>query len=341
MRTCSVSYRVTSVIMSVLTAMVFLPATGQETNHSCGSVDVHNPNVSYGKVTDIDGNDYKTVTIDKLVWFAENLRTTRFQNGDTIANVTDSAAWAALKSPGMCSYRNDITFDCPQGKLYNQFVAIGDRNPCPLGWRVPTIVDFNNLINYFDPDANGGAPSSLPNSAGGALKNVGTRYWSAPNPNATNASGFSAIPNGGRSNSGAFSLSDNKTASYWYASQVGPGMGFFLELAHTQDYAVRNAYWSEYGVCIRCVQDLPTSVNETETSTTNVFPNPADESFHLSVASTVIGREYVVSDLTGRVALRGSITSETMSISIAELPVGVYLLSIPDAKANVVKVVKR
>jgi hypothetical protein len=127
----------------------------------------------------------------------------------------------------------------------------------------------------------------------------------------------------------------------WYASQFGPGMGFFLELAHTQDYAVRNAYWSGYGVCIRCVQDLPTSINKTQTSTTNVFPNPADESFHLSVASTVIGREYVTFDLTGRVALRGSITSETMIISIAELPVGVYLLRIAEAKTNKIKVVKR
>jgi uncharacterized protein (TIGR02145 family) len=218
----------------------------------------------------------------------------------------------------MCSYRNDNTFDCPQGKLYNQFVAIDERNPCPLGWRVPTIVDFNNLINYFDSDANGGAPSNLPN-----------------------ASGFSAIPNGGRSNSGAFSLSNNKAASYWYTSQVGPGMGFFLELAHTQDYAVRNAYWSGYGVCIRCVQDLPTSVNETETSTTNVFPNPADESMHLTVASTVIGREYVVADLTGRVVLSGRINSESMIVSLTDLPIGMYLLSIPDAKVNVIRVVKR
>jgi uncharacterized protein (TIGR02145 family) len=330
-----------TVLLSLLTATVSLPVSGQETSHSCGSADVHNANVSYGKVTDIDGNAYKTVTIDRLVWFAENLRSTRFQNGDSIPNVPDSAAWSVLKSPGMCSYRNDPTFDCPQGKLYNQHVALDERNPCPLGWRVPTIADFNNLINTFDPDANGGAPSSLPNSAGGALKNVGSRYWSAPNPNATNVSGFSAIPNGGRANSGAFSSSNDRTASYWYASQVGPGMGFFLELAYTQDFAVRNAYWAEYGVCIRCVQDLPTSINETGMSTTHVFPNPADESLHLTVASTLIGSEYVVSDLTGRVVLRGSIHAESVIVSIADLHVGMYLLSTPNAKTNVIKVVKR
>jgi len=215
MRTSSTSYRVTLAIMSVFAAIVSIPASGQESSHSCGSDNVHNPNVSYGQVSDIDGNDYKTVTIDKLVWFAENLRSTRFQNGDTIPNVTDSAAWSALKSPGMCSYRNDTSFDCPQGKLYNQYVALDQRNPCPAGWRMPTLQDFDGLINFFDPDANGGAPSNLPNSAGGALKNVGNEFWSAPNPNATNVSGFSAIPNGGRANSGAFSLSNDKTASYW------------------------------------------------------------------------------------------------------------------------------
>jgi hypothetical protein len=118
-------------------------------------------------------------------------------------------------------------------------------------------------------------------------------------------------------------------------------MGFFLELAYTQDFAVRNAYWAEYGVCIRCVQDLPTSINETGMSTTHVFPNPADESLHLTVASTLIGSEYVVSDLTGRVVLRGSIHAESVIVSIADLYVGMYLLSIPNAKTNVIKVVKR
>jgi hypothetical protein len=93
MRTGSISYRIASVIISVLTAMAFLPATGQETNHSCGSVNVHNPNVSYREVTDIDGNDYKTVTIGTLVWFTENLRSTGFQNGDANELVC-IAVWA-------------------------------------------------------------------------------------------------------------------------------------------------------------------------------------------------------------------------------------------------------
>lgn len=91
-----------------------LNATAQTTNHTCGAPDMHNESLTYGQVSDIDGNSYKTIIIDDLIWFAENLKVTRFQNGDAIPNVTDSAAWASLSGPGRCSYQNDSSFDAPK-----------------------------------------------------------------------------------------------------------------------------------------------------------------------------------------------------------------------------------
>jgi uncharacterized protein (TIGR02145 family)/gliding motility-associated-like protein len=242
-------------IIGLLLFIFSSSAFAQGSDHSCGAPNVHNSAVTYGQVSDIDGNVYKTVLIDSLVWFAENLRVSRFQNGEIIPQVSDSASWASLSGPGMCSYKNDSSFDCPMGKLYNFYVASDPANPCPAGWRVPSQEDFNKLINYFDPDANGGAPSNLPNNAGGYLKCTGLSYWQAPNPNSTNVSGFSAIPNGGRNNEGKFSNNRNRAAEYWYSTPLGPGMGFFLQMAHTQDWAVRNAYWNGYGICIRCVSN--------------------------------------------------------------------------------------
>jgi len=65
-------------------------------SHSCGPATIHNPQVNYWQARDIDGNNYKAVVIGEQVWFAENLKVTRFQNGDPIPNVTDSATWAGL-----------------------------------------------------------------------------------------------------------------------------------------------------------------------------------------------------------------------------------------------------
>ncbi|MFN5576435.1 MAG: hypothetical protein ACK5BH_09105, partial [Bacteroidota bacterium] len=76
--------------LSVLLITCILKASGQISEHTCGAEDVHNPAIAFGEVTDIDGNSYKTIVIDDLVWFAENLKVTRFQNGDTIPNVSET-----------------------------------------------------------------------------------------------------------------------------------------------------------------------------------------------------------------------------------------------------------
>lgn len=324
-----------AIVLAALLLANTVTTLGQVTEHTCGIPSVHSPDVTYGQVTDIDGNVYKTVVIDGLVWFAENLKVTRFQNGDTIPNVSDAAAWAALKSPGMCSYQNDPGFDCPYGKLYNYFVGTDERNPCPVGWRVPSTADFSKLINYYDADANGGAPSSLPNSAGGFLKSAGTSLWRSPNTNATNISGFSAIPSGGRNNAGSFSNSTDAASAYWSTTLVGPGMGFFLELAYPQDYAVRNAYWAQYGACIRCVADLTsTSVNEERSTGVELSPNPAGEWITLAVGPELIGKEYIVFDVTGRPVLQGRLLSQQATVSVAELPVGLYVVRFQSADAR-------
>jgi len=60
-----------------------------------------------GTVTDIDGNVYPTVKIGKQVWIARNLIVTRYRNGDSIPNITNNSAWAALTTGARCAYNND------------------------------------------------------------------------------------------------------------------------------------------------------------------------------------------------------------------------------------------
>lgn len=54
-----------------------------------------------------DGKVYRTICIGTQEILADNLAETKFRTGESIPEVTDNAAWAALTSAGMCAYNND------------------------------------------------------------------------------------------------------------------------------------------------------------------------------------------------------------------------------------------
>ncbi|MFM9006078.1 MAG: hypothetical protein ACKOSR_11340 [Flavobacteriales bacterium] len=64
------------------------------TLHTCGAPHVHNPNLTYGSMTDQEGNVYKTIVIGTQEWMAENLNTSIYRNGDAIAAGLDNATWS-------------------------------------------------------------------------------------------------------------------------------------------------------------------------------------------------------------------------------------------------------
>lgn len=162
-------------------------AYGNEVNFTTNGCN-NNGNI----ITDIDGNTYNTVIIGTQRWMKENLKTTKFQNGDVIPNITDNTLWNSSNTPAWSSYNNQAINDSPYGKYYNGFVVLDSRNPCPCGYRIPTVNDFNTLLNF------------LGNNADIKLKTVGNTYWIAGMDNGTNESGFSAVGSGSRYN-GVFS----------------------------------------------------------------------------------------------------------------------------------------
>ena len=86
-------------------------------------------------VTDADGNVYHTITIGTQTWTVENLRTTKYNDGTAIPNVTNTTSWRNLTTPGYCWYNNDsTTYKATYGALYNWYaVNTGKLAPVQAG----------------------------------------------------------------------------------------------------------------------------------------------------------------------------------------------------------------
>jgi uncharacterized protein (TIGR02145 family) len=197
-------------------------------------------------VTDIDGNVYKTVQIGNQIWMAENLKVSRYRNGDLIPNVTDSEIWRDyLMSGAYCFYENNSAYNAEYGKLYNWYVVNDNRIIAPVGWHIPTLNEWEILIDYL-----GGGEI-----AGGRLKETGTLHWELPNENATNESGFTALPGGSTSNFDKPFYGLGNVGSWWsslpYDEQFAWSIGINLQGCVEQDY-----FNIEHGLSIRCIKNV-------------------------------------------------------------------------------------
>jgi len=144
------------------------------------------------KIFDVDSNIYDAVTIGEQIWLKQNLKTTRFNNGDTIPNLITYNSWSFATSSGYCNYNDDTSNSTIYGRLYNYYAVADYRNLCPSGWHVPSVYDWYTLKNY------------LYDSIADKIKEVGISHWPSPNT-ATNESGFTALPGGIRLYGGTYS----------------------------------------------------------------------------------------------------------------------------------------
>ena len=207
---------------------------------------VFNPAKSYGTVTDIDENVYKTIKIGDQVWMAENLRATHYRNGEEIPDIKDSTQWAIQTGGAYCSYNNTENLDtiATFGRLYNWYTTQDSRNLAPEGWRVANSVDWLILIDYLGGDT----------IASKHLKEAGTLHWDNPN-NADNSSGFTALPGGWRyQNRNTDQI--NYYTMFWTSSMVtdisSPSVQLFTWNDNIVYKIIRN---NVNGYSIRCIKE--------------------------------------------------------------------------------------
>ena len=209
---------------------------------------VINYTISPKSVFDIDGNVYKTVVIGKQEWFAENLKTTRYNDGTLIPNVTDNTQWSNLSTGAWSYYNNDAAYNTKYGKLYNWYAISsttnGNKNVCPLGWHVPTNVEWTVLTDYL-----GGTTV-----AGGKMKEVGTTSWNKPNTDATNTSLFSAFPGGYRGVIGGC-LSFGSGGNWWSSSEYSISSAWYRSMISSNGSTFSYSYYKRSGLSVRCLRD--------------------------------------------------------------------------------------
>jgi Fibrobacter succinogenes major domain (Fib_succ_major). len=204
-----------------------------------------------GTVTDIEGNIYNTVTIGTQTWMAENLKTTKYNDGTTIPNVTDWTAWAALTTPSYCWYNNDATtYKATYGALYNWYTvnstSNGGKNVCPTSWHVPTDAEWTTLTTYLGGES----------VAGGKLKETGTaHYWISPNIGATNETGFTALPGGYRYYSGAYS-SIGSYGLWWSSTETSSTSAWGRHMHYAYSDVLRTNFNKPSGFSVRCSRDF-------------------------------------------------------------------------------------
>lgn len=198
--------------------------------------------LTYGTVTDYDWNVYKTIQIGTQTWMAENLKTTSFNNGEQIANVSNIEIWPAYTLDAFCWYNNDVAFKNNYGALYNWY-AINTGKLCPTGWHVPSSEELAALIEFLGGESN----------AGRKLKETGSVHWLTPNTGADNGSGFSALP-GGWLHMGEFN--SFRSAGYWWSSTGSDaGRASFMIIQTGSDAATLEDDSRTIGISVRCIKD--------------------------------------------------------------------------------------
>jgi len=212
--------------------------------YGCEKADETPTEKSVAQVTDKDGNVYKTVTIGSQVWLAENLKTTRYDNGDQIA--TTSMDITGENTPKyQWAFGDDETIASVYGRLYTWHAATDSRNICPTGWHVPTDQEWEVLKSYLGGDS----------IAGSKLKEAGTSHWQTPNSGTTNEVGFTALPGGYRNYLGSF-VSLQVSSYLWSSSpNPNPGWSWGQRMYYNDATLLRGGYYKQAGASVRCLRD--------------------------------------------------------------------------------------
>jgi uncharacterized protein (TIGR02145 family) len=253
-----------------LTGILFFSVSSCESEEEEAPPDetIYNPNLTYGSIFDMEGNEYKTIKIGTQTWMAGNLRSTRYNDSTAIKLIIDDNQWADANFAAYCWYGNDKKQWLANGVLYNWY-AIDSNKICPMGWHVPSDAEWtkleiylqNNNFNYdgkIDTDndriTNNKIAKALASKSMWVISEYEGSVGATDYPSYRNKSGFSALPGGYRNYDGTFH--DHSYASYWWTSSESSEIDIWTRfLAYNYGNLYRTTFLKNVGFSVCCLMD--------------------------------------------------------------------------------------
>ena len=270
-----------------------------------------------------DGYTYDLVEIGDQCWFAENLRTEHYSNGDDIPANLSPGEWISTTSGAVAVYGEDAYCNnyspdgdaCDPvwslnefGRLYNFYAVFDERGLCPAGWHVPASVEWTVMTDFL----------SGTSVAGDKMK---TTYGWYSGGNGTNSSGFSGLPGGLRSySSGQFGLAGY--SGLWWSSSTSWIAGYKQRLTHNDAGVNGGPDHPNMGFSVRCLRNEPPGVNTALSSSVAETAATLNGSITFNGGSSVTSTGFkwgYQTDLSDGIEVSGEIIGDYFSVDLTDL----------------------
>lgn len=202
-------------------------------------------------VSDVDGNTYKTIILGSQTWMAENLKTTKYRNGNSINTTTSKNQNISSESAPkyQWAYNGIDSLVDVYGRLYTWYTVVDSRKLCPSGWHVPTENEWSLLIEFMH------------NIEGSRLKEAGTNHWTEFNFDTKNESqppsGFNALPGGERTLKGEF-YELNRFGFWWTSTIIDDKkspLAYYKRMENSSRFVYTDFEKMGFGLSVRCIKD--------------------------------------------------------------------------------------
>jgi uncharacterized protein (TIGR02145 family) len=200
-----------------------------------------------------DGTRYRSVKIGNQIWMAENLKYLPEVHKSYDRSNTDPCYYVLGVNTYDVSEAKASTYYSTYGVLYNWPATMagyesstenpsGVQGVCPAGWHLPSDAEWTELADYLGGHG----------IAGGKLKETGTTHWHSPNEDATNETGFTALPGGRFIGSSDFL---GAMSFWWTATDTSPFYSWLRRITFTGGGLVREQNEKMNGLSVRCIKD--------------------------------------------------------------------------------------